>query len=321
MIESYEFMKLVLDSITENIAVIDRNGDILYVNKSWIGFGKNNACRIGGNWIGVNYLTKCDKAAAMGDDSASKAVIGIRAVINKSKQFFCLEYPCHSPDEKRWFTMHVSAFIFEQEHYYVISHQNITKRKLAEEEALNLSRMDGLTGIPNRRYFDEFLDGEWKRCRRLNMPISLAILDIDRFKLLNDTYGHQKGDECLKQIGKVLKALTKRPGELCARYGGEEFVIVYGNTALEQAIVLVEKVLFSIRSLNASHEKTPTQPNPILTVSIGLACMRPNNDNTESDLIAESDKLLYLAKRDGGNQILVSEKYGDCEAHARLESG
>ncbi|MGR9043802.1 MAG: diguanylate cyclase [Gammaproteobacteria bacterium] len=314
MVESSEFMKLVLDSITENIAVIDGNGDILFVNKSWICFGKNNSCMIGENWTGVNYLAKCDKAAAMGDDYASKAAIGIREVINQSKEFFYLEYPCHSPDEMRWFMMHVTSFILKERYFYVISHQNITQRKLAEEKALNLSRIDGLTGIPNRRYFDEFLEAEWKRCRRLNMPISLAIMDIDRFKLLNDTYGHQKGDECLKQIGGVLKELSKRPDDLCARYGGEEFAMVYGNTTLEQAIVLVEKVLFTIRSLNVPHGKTPT--HPIVTVSIGLSCMRPGKEHTESELIAESDKLLYSAKRNGGDQILFSEKYGDFETHA-----
>lgn len=93
--------------------------------------------------------------------------------------------------------MRVTPFQVHNNDYFVISHQNITERKLAEEEVRNLARIDGLTGIPNRRTFDEFLCDEMKRCARLNKPICLAVIDVDHFKLLNDTYGHQSGDGCL----------------------------------------------------------------------------------------------------------------------------
>ena len=301
MIESYDLLKSVLDTITEHIVVIDSEGAILFVNKSWSSFGQNNACSIDKTWNDVNYLKECDKAAAMGDDFGVKAASGIRSVIKATTKEFYFEYPCHSPDEKRWFMMRVAPFTIQETNCFVISHQDITERKLAEEEVLNLSRLDGLTNIPNRRYFNEFLEGEWKRCIRLGQSISLAIIDLDHFKLLNDTYGHQAGDKCLKSIGNVLKKFGNRPTDICARYGGEEFAIVYGDTSLEQAKILVSKLLDEIRSLNIPNEKSPTLP--ILTVSIGLAEMHPNKENNESDLIKKSDESLYLAKENGRNQI------------------
>jgi diguanylate cyclase (GGDEF)-like protein len=301
MIESYNFLKAVLDTVTEHIVVIDETGEIVFVNKTWVSFGQNNDCVIDENWGGVNYLSECDKAGIMGDDFGVKVASGIRSVIRGHQDKFHFEYPCHSPNEKRWFMMRVTPFTIQTNSCFVISHQNITERKLAEEDVLNLSRIDGLTDIPNRRYFDEFLDSEWKRCHRLGMPISLALIDLDHFKLLNDTYGHQAGDACLKSIGSLLKEFDKRPGDMCARYGGEEFAIVYGNTDLEQANCLVDKLLNEIRSL-----KIPNQNSlalPILTASVGLATMYPNDKNSGSDLIKKSDDLLYSAKASGRNRI------------------
>jgi len=301
MLETYEFLKSVLDTITEHIVVIDNEGNIIFVNKSWKLFGQNNACLIDEVWNGVNYLEECDKAAAMGDDFGVNAARGIRSVIRADKDFFYFEYPCHSPDEKRWFMMRVTPFFIGNTHCLVISHQNITERKLAEEEVLKLSRIDGHTNIPNRRYFNEFIVSEWKRCQRLGKPVSLALIDLDHFKLLNDTYGHQAGDECLKIVGKLLQKYIRRPGDLCARYGGEEFVVVYSDTNLDQARLLIGNLLDEIRLLNILNEKSPTLP--FLTASIGLATMYPGKDNTECDLIKISDELLYAAKENGRNQM------------------
>ncbi|WP_372880760.1 diguanylate cyclase [Psychromonas sp.] len=304
MIESYEFVKSLLDTITDHIAVIDNKGDILFVNKSWYSFGQNNACIIDETWKDINYLSECDKAAAMGDDFGIKAASGIRSVIKAETERFYFEYPCHSPDQERWFMMRVTGFTIQGAHRFVISHQNITERKLAEQEVLKLSRIDGLTNIANRRYFNEFLESEWRRCHRLSMPISLALIDLDYFKLLNDTYGHQTGDECLKAVADVLKKFDKRPGDICARYGGEEFVIVCGGTPLEQAKILVEKLLNEICLLKIPNENSPMLPT--LTASIGLAAIVPDKDSCVSMLIKKADDSLYLAKKNGRNQICFS---------------
>jgi diguanylate cyclase (GGDEF)-like protein len=308
MIESYEFLRRVLDAITEHIVVIDQQGTILFVNRSWTTFGQQNSCLIvDNNWQSINYLDVCDTSAAMGDEFGALAADGLRAVIHGKEPLFYLEYPCHSPHEKRWFMMRVTPFSVQQTRCFVVSHQNITERKIAEEQVVNLSRLDGLTGIANRRRFDEFLHAEWHRCARLGLPISLAIIDIDHFKLLNDTYGHLAGDECLKILGKTLKTFTNRPGDLCARYGGEEFAIIYGNTSLTQARLLAEQVIEAIRSLGIANEKSPTSPT--MTASIGVATMHPAQISDEKKLIEAADRLLYQAKGLGRNRIVFQDDH------------
>ena len=301
MKNNYEFLSLVLDSITEHIVVIDKVGEIQYVNKSWTLFGNDNHCSIGNDWSDVNYIEECDKASQIGDDFGAQAANGIRSVINKYKETFYFEYPCHSPDQQRWFMMRVTPFSVAGTDYFVISHQNITERKIAEEEVRNRANIDGLTQISNRRSFDEFLSEEWRRCLRLKQPICLAIIDLDFFKILNDTYGHQAGDECLIKIGKILKTFINRPSDICARYGGEEFALVLGNTSLEQAKQLSNKLLDKIAALNIENKHSPTKS--YLTASIGLAEMIPNTKTSKHELINQADKMLYKAKDNGRNRI------------------
>jgi diguanylate cyclase (GGDEF)-like protein/PAS domain S-box-containing protein len=302
MDNSREFLRLVLDSITEQIAVIDSAGDIQFVNKSWMFFGSRNAGVIGDKWVGVNYLEECDKASSTGDDYGTNAGKGIRGVIDKRQSIFYFEYPCHSPGEKRWFMMRVTSFDLAGKEYFVISHQNITERKLAEEAVENMAKIDGLTGIYNRRTFDEFLDNEWRRCLRFKKPICLAIIDLDHFKLLNDTYGHQMGDECLVKIGELLKLFSNRPSDLCSRYGGEEFAIIWGDSTLEQAKQLSDRLLKEIIDLNIPNTNSPTEK--YVTASIGLAEMVPDRESKTNDLIAKADGMLYKAKELGRNQVV-----------------
>lgn len=301
MDDSYKFLSLVLDAITENIVVIDDAGEIKFVNKTWSEFGDNNACMIGDSWKGVNYIDECDKAAAMGDEFGAQAGEGIRRVIAHEQENFYFEYPCHSPDEKRWFMMRVTPFQSENNHYFVISHQNITERKLAEEQVRKLARIDGLTDIANRRTFDDFLHQEWKRCSRLNKPICLAIVDLDHFKLLNDTYGHQCGDECLIKIGELLKEFANRPSDICARYGGEEFALVWGDTSIAQAKKISDQLLKKIANLKIMNSESPTER--YLTASIGLAEVVPARGSEESCLVSKADSELYKAKECGRNRV------------------
>ena len=298
---SYEFLSRVLDSITEQIVVIDEIGEIQFVNKSWSAFGNNNACVVGDGWIGVNYIEECNKASAMGDDYGTHAGNGIRSVIEQRKPIYYLEYPCHSPGQKRWFMMRVTSFKTAGKNCFVISHQNISERKLAEEKVRNISRKDGLTNIPNRQTYDEFLHAEWRRCSRLRKPISLAIIDLDHFKLLNDTYGHQYGDECLIKVGRLLKELANRPSDICARYGGEEFAFVWGDTPLEQAEKLSNRLLRKIVDLNIQNENSPTEK--YLTASIGLASIVPSRGSQERELFSKADQMLYRAKERGRNRV------------------
>jgi diguanylate cyclase (GGDEF)-like protein len=160
------------------------------------------------------------------------------------------------------------------------------------------ARHDALTKIPNRRYFIEQLHTAWQSALRHKTPITVMILDIDYFKKINDTYGHNKGDECLQIIGQILKDTVKRSGDFVARIGGEEFAIVLTNDKTKSAIKISE-----ILSNKISQQKIPTDSKkPItLTVSMGIACTIPNTELKQDDFINAADQALYDAKASGRN--------------------
>jgi diguanylate cyclase (GGDEF)-like protein len=173
--------------------------------------------------------------------------------------------------------------------------------KRANENLLELANSDGLTDVANRRRFEEFLRQEWSRAARFKNEISLIMIDIDHFKLYNDTYGHQAGDECLKRVAAALKETINRPTDLVARFGGEEFVIVLGVTDIEGTLSVAEHVMEKIRELRIPHKSTESEE--YLTVSIGVATTNAETGVSEFDLISAADKALYFAKENGRNQI------------------
>jgi diguanylate cyclase (GGDEF)-like protein len=300
--ENADFHRAVLDSLREQIVVIDRKGLIRFVNEAWVRFGEQNGCKTNPReWTNVNYLDVCDFSGRRGEKFGLDAARGITKVINGELDHFDIEYPCHSPQEKRWFVMSVTSLQTAGANHFAISHQNITARKIAEDLVRDLSRMDGLTGVPNRRYFDQFLADEWNRCSRLQLPLSVAIMDIDHFKVLNDQYGHPAGDECLIRIGNVFNMMKKRPGDLFARYGGEEFAFVFGNTTTEQALIPINKIVDSIRNLRIPNH-APSEYR-FVTVSVGLAT-GSDGSKDEKALMKEADVKLYQAKHDGRDRVV-----------------
>ena len=179
----------------------------------------------------------------------------------------------------------------------------LEKRNL---ELQRLSSIDGLTGIANRREFDESIRKEWSRARRksIDTEISLIMIDIDYFKLYNDGYGHQQGDDCLKQVSWELSKCIKRDSDLIARYGGEEFVAILSDTNLEGATHVAERMRKSIVKLAIDHEYIPD--GNILTLSLGVAKLIPNAENNPEQLIKAADIALYRAKENGRNKVEVS---------------
>lgn len=298
---SGEYFRAVVDSLTEHIVVIDDTGVIEYVNPAWTQFAIANGRTINGDWLGVDYLGVCDKSAQEGEESGRKVADGIRRVIKGEVDVFYFEYPCHSDSEERWFIMRVTPLHVQDSTRYVISHQNITERKLAEEEMERISRVDGLTCVANRRHFSEFFDREWRRCMRLKQSLSLILLDIDHFKLFNDQYGHLAGDDCLKTIANVLKSFAKRPSDLCARYGGEEFVIILGNMDTKGAAGVAGAILQRIQELAIPHAASPT--SLLVTASLGVAGTLPRVDADRTDLLKVADMCLYTAKKQGRNRV------------------
>lgn len=177
--------------------------------------------------------------------------------------------------------------------------------KAANESLQNLSFLDGLTGIANRRHFDQGLMQESRRTNRENIPLSLIILDIDYFKAFNDTYGHLKGDDCLKSVASILKQALKRPGDFAARYGGEEFAVILPNTDDIGAAIIAEELrtsiekacITNINSLCAEH----------ITVSLGVVTRFPGQTYSPNEMICAADRALYRSKHEGRNRVSIEQ--------------
>ncbi|WP_105199586.1 MULTISPECIES: diguanylate cyclase [unclassified Pseudoalteromonas] len=163
-----------------------------------------------------------------------------------------------------------------------------------------LASIDGLTEIPNRRYFDEHFAREWRRSVRAGLPLSVLLIDIDYFKRYNDCYGHQQGDECLKKVASALVNNCQRGSDFIARYGGEEFVAVLPGSEEDTAMALANKLCRVIRELNIPHIDSPIAEH--ITISIGATTFNgDNDDNCEMALIENADRGMYQAKQDGRN--------------------
>lgn len=175
-------------------------------------------------------------------------------------------------------------------------------RKLdaTNQELQRISLMDGLTGVANRRYFDETISVEWRRARRHSNSMAVMMFDIDHFKLYNDTYGHLAGDECLRRIAATIRQNTARPSDLVARYDGKEFAVILPETTIGGAVLVAEKIRQAIHDLNIP--QAPGSGDRI-TLSIGIASAAPGFDNPPDDLIHAADQALRRAKAEGRDRI------------------
>ncbi len=165
----------------------------------------------------------------------------------------------------------------------------------------NIAALDGLTGIPNRRQFDETVQREWLRCLRQGVPLSLIMMDIDFFKKYNDAYGHTAGDECLRRVALALKSSVRRAADLMARYGGEEFAAILPDTHSEGAAFVAERIRSSVESEGIPHEYSEVADH--VTLSVGAATKIPQMGSTASEIIEAADKMLYEAKDGGRNSV------------------
>jgi diguanylate cyclase (GGDEF)-like protein/PAS domain S-box-containing protein len=203
--------------------------------------------------------------------------------------------------------------------YAVVTFQDISERKRAaadrskfiqEKVALKktnytlqrLANIDGLTQVANRRRFDEWLRQVWRQLTREQVPLSLIFCDVDHFKLYNDTYGHQAGDNCLQQVAQAISRQVKRPADLVARYGGEEFAVILPNTPGEGALAVAQTIRQEIHSLKIPHAQS--RVSEYVTLSLGVVSMVPTQGLSPEDLISNADKALYKAKEQGRDRII-----------------
>ncbi|MUZ75408.1 diguanylate cyclase [Agrobacterium vitis] len=190
----------------------------------------------------------------------------------------------------------------------VLIMRDITERKRLEEQLRVLAMTDGLTGLGNRRAFDESLDREWRHTVGSAGQMSLLLLDIDRFKGFNDKYGHQVGDDCLRAVAAAIRGVLHRPGDLASRYGGEELAVILPDTDGEGAREIAERLRLAIESLGLPHDDNP-QGGGRVTVSIGSATALSRSGGTigmPEGLLLAADTALYKAKHNGRNRVEVA---------------
>lgn len=179
----------------------------------------------------------------------------------------------------------------------------------ANAELEKISMVDGLTNISNRRYFDIVLQKAWRIGMRERRPLALIMIDIDNFKMFNDTYGHLAGDQCLKSVADVIKKAVKRSGDFVARFGGEEFIAFLSNTTEHGASIVAEEIRVKIENLGIKQEKIAT----VVTVSLGVAATIPDKNTHPDNLINAADQALYQAKKYGRNIVVRSSSLSNRE--------
>ena len=300
-----ELAGAVLDALTASICIVDRNGVIVAVNEAWRRFSIEN----GGDdaFLGVNYLEVCRNATGIGTEAARRFGQKVEDVLICRRERFETEYPCHSSKARRWFLARVTRLRTQQpasdgdaDCVAVISHQEITARKLLEFDLKRLAETDELTGLKNRRRFLAGAEKVLDRLKRERVPASMLVMDLDNFKIINDTHGHAAGDDALRHAAEQFKKGIRR-GDLLARIGGEEFAVLLPNTDEWGAIMVAERV----RTLVAASSAHTRAGKLDLTTSIGVTSLCRTDRNPDAAL-GRADAALYRAKEEGRNRVRVS---------------
>ena len=319
--QSERLARATVDALSAQIAILDENGIILAVNQAWRRFAiENNGDQA--KWQeGANYLAVCDAAARL-DDNVGTLSAGIRHVIAGEQALFTFEYPCHSRTEKRWFVLRVTRFDGEGPVRVVVAHENVTARKLAENRTRHEALHDALTGLANRELFADRVTRCLERARRDSRNLfAIMFLDLDRFKIINDSLGHAAGDLLLKTTAERLGKCVRSSDSIgmakssVARMGGDEFTILLDGIKHTWAPAHVaERILKSV-SEPISFEGHTVHP----TCSIGIVIVGDDRATaTAEDLLRDADTAMYRAKSEGRNRYCVFDRAMHESAMARL---
>jgi diguanylate cyclase (GGDEF)-like protein len=208
-------------------------------------------------------------------------------------------------DEAKGFRLGAADYITKPFHPPIVLARVKTHMELkAKSDRLEqLASIDGLTNLYNRRRFDEMLNLEWRRALRSQAPLSLTMIDIDFFKLFNDTYGHANGDQCLKDVAYALHNCLARPADIIARYGGEEFVALLPETAGESAEIIAHKMRDAVERLKILHMGSEVSQFVTISAGVATAFTHPGIDSPE-DLLKAADAALYKSKKTGRNKVI-----------------
>ena len=292
--EQAERLRTIVNNMAEGLLIIEADGRIQFTNPAcdkYLGYQENELAgraisELLNPLVAQEYLEYFARYAASPEMAHSH---GTREVIirHRNGSSVCMD-------------LTLTPMYLRQPLFIGLLH-DITHHKQSEDALQRAAMVDPLTQIANRRHFDTFLEKEWQRSMRSGQPLSLVVLDVDHFKLYNDTLGHPAGDACLQRVAAAIASHALRPTDLAARYGGEEFVLLFAETGAETASMMAEAIRAHIESLRIPHPRSTT--SEWLTVSIGVATIHPHQlDNTESLFVA-ADRAMYVAKEGGRNQV------------------
>ena len=285
--EQADRLRMIVDSMDQGLLIVERCGRIQYANPScdrYLGYAAEQL--VGRSLADLvaqqdSYADGCSAMEAIGHGTRE---VLIRHRDGGLRAMDLTMTPMHAADG-----------------LFVALLHDITHHKQSEDALQRAAMLDPLTKIANRRHFDAFLEKEWQRAIRNAQPLSLVVLDVDHFKLYNDTLGHAAGDLCLQKVAQALEAHALRPTDLAARYGGEEFVLLFGETPGPAAARLAEAIRTTVEALHLPNPRSPT--SPYITVSVGVATIVPTQLDQIDQLFVCADRAMYAAKGTGRNRV------------------
>jgi diguanylate cyclase (GGDEF)-like protein len=312
--QSHQFLQSTLDALAIRIAILDASGTILAVNTAWRRLAAEDPLAGVGCDVGTNYLMACRTATGGRALEASAVADGIADVMARRRDEYSREYPCQTPEGRLWFGVRVTRFDEAGPGRVVVAHEDITQRKMAEERLVHEAYHDALTGLPNRALFIDRLSQAAARARRSGgPPFAVLFLDLDGFKVINDSLGHMVGDELLMTIGRRLGS-DLRDGDTIARFGGDEFAILVTDlNEPEDALRLAERIR---RGLEAPFRLGGHEV--FTSASIGIALGSGGCDQPV-DLLRDADTAMYRAKALGKAHHVVFDKAMHASVWARLK--
>ncbi|MCE7028360.1 diguanylate cyclase [Jiella avicenniae] len=302
-----DFAVRLMEHLVVPTFVLDRTGRVIIWNKSCerlTGIPASDVIGTKRHWTGF-YTEKrpclADLVIAHGA-SQIPSLYSVDCSPDPDREVFSAENWCHLPIAGGLRYLAIDAGPIHDEDGNLIAVvetlRDITIQKEAQDKLEVLARQDSLTGIPNRRLFDEYLEGEWRIATATDRPLALLMIDIDHFKAYNDTLGHLAGDHCLKRIAELISAQTRRECDVCARYGGEEFAVILPHTDLSGAVAVARRI---VRAVDLARIRNPGMgPDCRLTMSIGASAYDAENRlATLDELLGSADAALYAAKQSG----------------------
>ncbi len=303
MSEANRIVRATLDSLSAHIALVDASGEIFMTNEAWRGFAQANGTPTHEVSEGADYLDICDAAGRAGVEEAAVFAEGLRSVLDGGLREFAMEYPCHSPTEERWFVARATRFLAGDARLEgaVVAHEDITERKLAEEATAHLALHDPLTDLPNRRLLRDRLGQALSHAERDGSAVAVLYLDLEGFKAVNDSLGHEAGDRVLVEVAGRLRGCL-READTAARLGGDEFVVVLERVGGEgEALALSERIA---RAMTESFSVGGAERS--LSASIGVALSAPPHGHPD-ELLRSADVAMYRSKREGKGRISLSD--------------